>query len=150
VKAIEQTISQKTRQCDISGCLLWTGAKTPGGYGKVGRGGRTIYVHRAVYEANFGPIPAGLVVMHGCDQPSCCNPDHLALGTKADNSLDMVRKGRSRVGARHPLAKLTADDVAEIRRCVARGEKQRSLAARFSVTFQHVSAVVAGKTWAEQ
>jgi hypothetical protein len=79
-----------------SGCWIFTGCLTRLGYGSVAK---TKFIrlpaHRAAYEAFNGPIPAGLDVMHSCDLRCCINPDHLSLGTHADNMADMVRKGRS-------------------------------------------------------
>lgn len=81
-----------------SGCWLWTGAKsTNGGYGYFiyGRGGQKLRAHRVAWEMTHGPIPEGWVVMHLCDNPLCVNPDHLEVGTQADNVLDMRIKDRN-------------------------------------------------------
>ena len=64
------------------------------GYGMIRVGGRTVTAHRAIWEISRGPIPAGMLVCHMCDNPACCNPEHLFLGTAKDNALDMMRKGR--------------------------------------------------------
>lgn len=83
--------------CDVdptSGCMLWRGSIIPYGYGAVKINGRQRVVHRAVYELLNGEAPSSMVVMHKCDTPSCCNPDHLVLGTRSENNLDCVRKGR--------------------------------------------------------
>lgn len=77
-------------------CREWCGYRTTGGYGVVQRHGRKMRVHRRVWEMVYGPIPAGLVVLHLCDNPACFRLDHLRLGTKKDNTRDMVAKGRSR------------------------------------------------------
>lgn len=78
-----------------SPCLTFTGRKMPkGGHGLIWENGKPSYAHRVAYAAKHGPIPEGMVVMHLCDNPACCNPDHLTLGTQKDNILDAVLKGR--------------------------------------------------------
>lgn len=82
---------------DTSGdCLVWTGAKTPKGYGVLTLNGRRWYAHRLSYTLTNGPIPDGLFVCHRCDHPPCVRPDHLFLGTMQENFADMRRKGRAR------------------------------------------------------
>lgn len=80
------------------GCWLWLGAKGRRGYGYLHRGGKTdrhpIRAHRASWEIHFGAIPAGLWVLHKCDNPPCVNPNHLFLGTRKDNMDDCASKGR--------------------------------------------------------
>ena len=75
-------------------CWVWAGAKTKRGYGKFGVRGKTVSAHRYAYLLLSGPISDGLLVCHGCDRPSCVNPEHLWLGTPSENTSDMVSKNR--------------------------------------------------------
>jgi len=82
-----------------AGCILWDGNTNRDGYGVIGSGtrkGRMLLAHRVAYELLVGLIPAGLLVLHRCDNPPCINPVHLFLGTQAVNIADMVAKGRGR------------------------------------------------------
>lgn len=86
-------------------CWLWKGAKGDKGHGTFGFNGKQTSAHRVAWELLRGSIPEGLWVLHNCpegDNPACVNPDHLWLGTVADNNRDMFAKGRGAVGDRHP------------------------------------------------
>lgn len=83
-------------------CWPWLRCKDKDGYGKFRADGHNGRAHRIAWEAVNGPIPAGLDALHSCDSPPCINPAHLFLGTNADNSADMVAKGRSLAGDRNP------------------------------------------------
>lgn len=82
-------------------CWPWRGSKKRG-YGRIrgegGRQSRTLFAHRVVWQLEYGPIPFGLCVLHSCDNPPCCNPGHLFLGTNDDNLRDMRSKGRGGYG----------------------------------------------------
>lgn len=104
--------------------------------------------HRASYRAFRGEIPSGLFVIHSCDNPSCVNPAHLRLGTPAENSRDMVARGRQYKGESHHKAKLTESDVLEIRELLRSGATQLELAKRFSITRRSVNGIKNRKTWA--
>lgn len=103
--------------------------------------------HRVAYEFHCGPIPDGMRVLHRCDNPPCINPDHLFLGTQAENVADMISKGRKVVlqGEGHGSAKLTKADVLAIR--AARGSSSRQLAVQYGVHSSQICRVRAGKKW---
>lgn len=96
-----------------------------------------------------GPIPDGLHVLHHCDNPPCVNPAHLFLGTNADNVADKTAKGRGRGGRgeAHRNAKLTADQVREIRELAASGLTQREIAARYGVRHTAIGKILRGERW---
>lgn len=83
-------------------CWIWTASRTAFGYGRILVSPKYVtHAQRVAYELCIGPIPAGLIVRHKCDNPPCCNPAHLELGTNADNSRDMVARGRAATGSRN-------------------------------------------------
>jgi hypothetical protein len=77
-----------------AGCMEWLGTRAFYGYGKTMFRGKTTTAHRKVWTLTYGEIPEGMCVLHKCDNPPCCNPDHLFLGTHADNARDREAKGR--------------------------------------------------------
>lgn len=127
-----------------SGCFLWTGAVTRFGHGTFHIKRKTVSAHRTAYERAYGPIPNGLYVLHKCDVRCCVNPEHLWLGTQADNLKDMARKGRSLRGEKNRSAKLTEAIVQLIR---ASDEPYRILAERYSVHIQLIYQIRACKIW---
>ena len=130
-----------------TGCWLWQGSRDLNGYGKVMFGGKTWRAHRLAYTYYRGAIPAGLAVCHTCDTPLCCNPDHHFLGTVGDNNTDRHRKGRSAHGERSGHAKLTADQVREIRALSAAKVRRADIADRFGVSIHNIKRIVARATW---
>jgi hypothetical protein len=131
------------------GCWEWQGARSKGGYGyfEYSRAEGGTSAHRALYIELFGPIPDGQVVCHRCDNPACCRPEHLHLGTQKQNQQDMVARGRARGfgrGERHPQARLTARDVEEIRRAPYPRGARKELAMKYGVTPQAISNVRSG------
>lgn len=131
-----------------TGCWNWTGSRSNGRYGKFSVNNRTISTHRASYEAHRGPIPAGMLVCHRCDNPVCINPDHLFLGTDAENMADKMKKGRHRTprGADVVTSRLTEADVIAIRS--ATGSKQSEIAREYGVDASLISLIRSNKRWA--
>jgi hypothetical protein len=134
-----------------SGCWLWERGGEEAGYGFIHVNGRNKRVHRFAWEAFRGSIPKGLCVLHRCDVRSCVNPDHLFLGTIADNNADMAFKGRAKggkggpSGELHRMAKLTAMDVAEIRNRPE--EKSAVLTREYGVGSWAIRSIRNGRGW---
>lgn len=132
-----------------TGCWTWPGWRDQDGYGRLNFDGRRYYAHRLAWALAVGTVPHGMFVLHRCDNPPCCNPGHLFLGTHRDNMADQVAKKRSLFGERNPRAKLTAAQVDEIRALLAeRRLSQREIGIRFGVTQSAVSLIALGKKWA--
>lgn len=130
------------------GCWLWLGTTDADGYGLSWVDGKNVRAHRLSYEMAYGPIMDDRRVLHACDTPPCVRPEHLSLGTNADNVADMMAKGRQRVGEQVWKAKLTADAVLAIRaRYAAGGVSHLALAAEYGVAEGTVQKVLKRKTW---
>jgi len=131
-----------------TGCWEWQKSKNIGGYGRVGRwsGGkcRTILVHRFIYKHCVEFVPDNLFVLHDCpagDNPACCNPDHLWAGTKSDNAVDCIEKGR------HSTMILSDEQVTEIRRLyrAMNPPRRKPLAIMFGVSEFTIKGIVTGR-----
>ena len=131
-------------------CWEWQGGLDYHGYGQLWMNGTHHGAHRLAWEYFIGPIPEGFCVLHHCDNPPCCNPNHLFLGTREDNFRDMVRKnrhGKSR-GSHNGNSKLTKDKVRRIRQFYVTGKyNQRDLAAQFGVTQPLIGYIVRREIW---
>ena len=134
-----------------SGCLEWQRGKSTDGYGTCSAdlGDGSSRCHRVAWVLTNGAIPAGLGVLHRCDNRSCGDPEHLFLGTQADNIRDMLQKGRNTPlrGAANPSAKLTRDQVLEIRALIEGGMTNLAIAALYGVCDSSVSNIRTGHTW---
>ena len=133
-----------------TGCWVWQGKFATTGYGQLewNRPGvrRLTGAHRVSYTT-FKGEPGSLHVCHTCDNRACVNPDHLFLGTNADNRADMVAKGRQARGVDQKLHKLTEDQVLEVRRLVAGGMTHVDVASIYGVHRSNVGYICQGKTW---
>jgi hypothetical protein len=132
-------------------CWNWIGQLDRKGYGTLGSGGREgrmTHAHRIAWAILIGDIPDRMNVLHKCDNRRCVNPDHLFLGTNADNMKDKIAKGRQTRGSNCPSAKLTEEKVIEIRRRYAAGEMdQAALAWEYGVGLATICEAISGKTW---
>jgi hypothetical protein len=132
---------------DETVCWLWPLRTDDGGYGRLGFGGRGGQkAHRVAWELVHGSIPDGMRVLHKCDNPPCCNPTHLFLGSQQDNIADRQAKGRT---VDPPSRrKLTTEQVAAMR-CAWRDlpVTQQMLADRYGVSRGNVSKILAGKSY---
>lgn len=132
-----------------AGCHLWTAAKTRAGYGAFWINGKLQFAHRIAFELAKGAIPDGMFVLHSCDTPACCNPDHLRAGTHAENVADKMNRGRqSRTrGEATRQAKLTEVQVRECYERRGRGESYASIAKSFGVPTNSIYYILSGKRW---
>jgi len=143
---------------DLGPCWVWTARCLPSGYGSFWLGpsdGKTT-AQRFSYWLAYGINPGDLDALHHCDNPPCVRPDHLFLGTAADNSADMVAKGRHSA-AKHPEsvprgeraghAKLTNAQALEIKARLASGETPRQIAPDYPVKECAISHIKTGRNW---
>jgi hypothetical protein len=128
-------------------CWYWTGHRDHHGYGRMRIAGRQYGTHRLSWQWATGRDPGPLCVMHACDTPTCVRPEHLRLGTMADNQGDSARKGRMARGERHPASKLNETAVQRIR-LQAAIISHSTLARQLGVSRRAVRAILQGRTWA--
>ena len=129
------------------GCWEWTAYKSRG-YGQIRLQGKTWRVHILSYRLFNTDYKEGLCIRHKCDNPSCVNPRHLELGTTQQNTQDRVKRGRCAMGSRNGKAKLTAEDVIEIRRRYANGlTNYTQLGKLYNVGDNCIRKIIKGITW---
>lgn len=151
---IERSFWNRVDKKGPDDCWEWKGGcrdKVPHNYGTVWFNGKQWRAHVFAYTIHHGPTN-GLFVCHKCDNPPCCNPNHLFLGTNLDNVRDMISKGRDKreKGEERYNARLTEDDVREIRRRHKKRDKvngQTALAKEFGVYHTMIHAIVTGRRW---
>lgn len=140
-----------------SGCIEWQGCRNKDGYGEFMTRPQKWRAHRAAWSLANGDIPAGMNVLHSCDNPRCVNVAHLRLGDQSDNLRDAYSRDRrvtasaflaaakrDKRGEKNPRARLTAEQAGQIR---ASTEPARAVAALFGVHHNTVCLIRAGKTW---
>ena len=124
-------------------CFKWTGKSFSLGYGMW----KGVGAHRVMYAMKNGPIPDGAVVRHKCDNPPCCNPAHLEIGTHADNRADCVARNRHSKGETNGKAKLTARQVGRIR-TYFKGWTHAQIAEKYGVSRSVITRILNGSSWA--
>lgn len=133
---------------DKGACWEWKQCQLKHGYGSFCTGLGKVHhlAHRYAYEITYGPVPSGMNVLHKCDNPPCCNPDHLFLGTQADNIKDKLSKGRQPSGDRHYKSKYPEVLVRAALAAYRNGEgSQQQVADRFGVGSHTLSNAHVGK-----
>lgn len=136
-----------------NGCMPFEGGTRKSGYGYLQFMGKQYLAHRVAYALNEWLHPdalKGVVIRHKCDNPRCINVEHLEFGTTQDNTDDKVARGRHLFGELIAQAKLTSDEVEEIRgqyRPRSRHANQYALAQKFGVSQACISLLLAGKNW---
>jgi hypothetical protein len=157
-KPLLERVWLRVKKGDLDDCWPFMGDRDTAGYGrlKIGKerdgGRRQTRASRVAWESEYGPIPAGLCVCHRCDNPPCCNPRHLFLGTKGDNNRDRQQKKGSNLpstpGERNPRASLTdAQAVGVMARLLTGREQQKSVALSLGISVFTVNRIWLGKNW---
>jgi hypothetical protein len=129
------------------GCWLWKATVGSHGYGQLSFASTAMTAHRVAWQLYRGDIPQGLFVLHKCDVRLCVNPDHLFLGTHADNMSDCQSKQRNAHGDRHGNAKLTEEQAREIKNSPANRGVGSFLSKKFGISRATISEIRNGSTW---
>jgi hypothetical protein len=145
-------VEERSVKLPWSGCRIWMGAVTHGGYGRsiqAQHAQGTTIVHRALYQELNGRIDPKMYVCHWCDTPSCVNPDHLFAGTPSDNAQDRKRKGRSAptFGEYSGRSKLRNVDIPRIKYLLSQGVSQKKISLEFGVNQSAISRIKRNVGW---
>jgi len=151
---IQKIIKQKSKLDPETGCWNWQGAKGPRKYGSMRYKGKTNTPHKVSRIVFNGPVPPGMIVRHLCNNQRCVNPEHLGIGTQKENVRDTIEAGRFNKpkGSKHPNAKLTEDDVREIRELFKEAHLSKSEFCEYQACFYNISPgtisdIINRKTW---
>lgn len=153
IRSIKERFEEKYIPEPNTGCWLWTAAQDSDGYGRMITGSRTDQTrvsrtaHTLSFELYRHEIPSGLQILHKCDVRSCVNPDHMELGTWTENMKDKIKKGRQAMGGKTGSAKLTEEQVLEIKSLRKHGWGLKKIADRFEITLGHVFLISKNRTW---
>jgi len=128
-------------------CWIWHGSKNKDNYGVYSANGVTYLAHRLAWLLIKGSIPDGKIIMHSCDNPACCNPEHLSIGTHMDNAIDRLSKNRGAKGESINTAKLTESDVLKIRELFADGVSGLALSVEYDVRPSTIYRISNGEYW---
>ena len=143
---------QERAEQDGGGCMIFQGALTHNGYGRISYNGMPWRAHRLAWTLTYGPIPKGMQVLHRCDVRACMEPGHLFLGTPADNMADMDSKGRRAKqpkGEASPAAKLTRRGAKRLLRIWEdEGLSVRALGRRVGISKSQAHRIITGEQWA--
>lgn len=134
------------------GCWLWRASVDSFGYGSFNTGSGSKPAHRVSFIIAHGREPSDCV-LHSCDVPGCVNPDHLFEGTRTDNHIDKMNKGRGTMppthwGSKHPQAKLHESQIPAIRALIRSGQSYAAVARRFGVSKKTIVNIWKGRIWA--
>jgi len=154
IPTMKEHFESKFIKRDTNKCWLWTGAKDKNGYGDFNlhltnetNKYKKVKAHRYSYELYMGKFKNSFLVCHSCDTPSCVNPNHLFLGTAADNASDMVKKKRSMSGERNNRGKLKAHQVIEIREKLSKRYNQTKLSKEYGVSRNTIKTIKNFQIW---
>ncbi len=145
----KEYIRKRTTIDPKSGCWVWNKSLDPYGYGRMYQAvsntkRKCLFAHRITYKLFNGEFDEKLFVLHSCDNPPCCNPDHLFLGTNEENTADRHRKKRSAKGEGHGMVKLTEDDVRAIRKS---SKTQKQLGDQYGVAEGTIAHIIHRRSW---
>ena len=145
---LEERFWRKVDKKSDDECWLWLGATFVQGYGAFSpKASVTLRAHKVAYEYIKGAIPDGLILRHKCDNPPCCNPNHLILGTQKDNARDMMERGRGKKTSRSGWHVLKPEDVRCIRELRDEGMARIHLSEWFGITEHAITAIHHGRTY---